>query len=105
MWSIKKSIDTTNAVVKEMKSTNISATQLDITWNEFRFITFIWKTKYGWFLYIPNWKVANRISEPTDVTYNKKVLTDELRNEYMAEAISWAVCNYWKGEFQKSVDN
>lgn len=103
--SKKHIIDTSNAVFKVFNDLKITGTRLDISWNEYLFVTYLFKTNKGWTIFIENWQICCQVSEPTDVVYNTQKLTLKFNSEYMAEAISWAICRWWKGEVSNCVDN
>lgn len=103
--SKNRMVDTSNAILKVSCESKMELTQLDIRWNGYWFVTYLFKTNKGWSIYVENWQICCQISEPTDVVYNTQKLTPKFNNEYMAEAISWAICRWWKGEVSNCVDN
>lgn len=97
----KRIQDTTNAVFAGIEGFAENAIALEIKWNGYRFDTYFWKVNTGWFVCISNWEACCLISNPTDVMYNANKIASVIRNDYMAEAIAWALCNYWKGDVVK----
>lgn len=69
--------------------------ELDVLYNGFKYKTILGKGK-SWWIAIPNWRVSEEISHPSDSDYNTTKLAGVLPSGNMARAIATGVAKYWE---------
>ena len=82
-----------DVTVKYRKSYEIL--ELDVMYNGFKYRTIIGKGT-SWWIAIPNWRVSEEISHPSDSEFNTTKLAGVLPSSNMARAVAFAVAKYWE---------